>query len=284
MIQLEKLKKTWFFKEVILKQWEILFDEGEKDWNIYIIYDGELAVQRSIKSEVGNMKTLGLLWIWNIVGEGALSRDLPKEVRVISNRNTILLSINGKNTFQDFLKNFPDEWYNLLITIIEIANSRLLRANKEVTANYEVSRAIANIWTIDMKSIYWLLETFHKILEVDQILYFEKNLVMPDYYKLKYDSQAEHKLQNIIIKFPGNILNKEILEEESIHLLPYSRYTALLLWKDNHGFLCVARERKDFNENEEKLLQNVATSFVWVIHQKEILDEQKNKIYIKWGL
>ena len=45
----------------------------------------------------------------------------------------------------------------------------------------------------------------------------------------------------------------------------------------------MGRERKDFSENEEKLLKNTAASFVGIIHQKNLLDQQKNKAYIKSG-
>jgi len=45
-------------------------------------------------------------------------------------------------------------------------------------------------------------------------MYFEKNIVMDDYYKLKYDSRNERSLQNVIIKFKNEAFDENILKEE----------------------------------------------------------------------
>ncbi len=278
---LEILKSSGFFTETSLKRWEFLFHEWDQNERLYVIYDGELSIQRSISTSPWEFKTLWLLGVGNIVGEWALSNKNPKEVQVLAKRDTILLSINAKNDFPIFLQKFPEEWYKLLISIIDIANTRLLRANRELTANYEVSQAISHIEKIDTQAICKLLETFSSILQVEQILYFERNRVMPDYYKLKYDSNNSHKFQNKIFKFQNNTLFLEPLKDENITILPFFKYTPLLLWQENHGFLLISRNKKDFSENEEKLLSNIATSFVWVIHQKEILDDERDRLSLK---
>ena len=283
MLQLENIKSSGYFEELSLEQWSVLFDEGEKDEFLYIVYDGELSVQKSIMTKKGQYKVLWLLWIWNIVWEGSLSNNNPKEVRIIANRKTSLLKIHGKK-FPEFVTHFPKEWYTLLTTIIDIANTRLLRANKELTANYEVNIAISKIKDISLSSILKLLVVFESILGVDQIMYFEKNLVMDNYYKLKYDSKSEQSLQNSIIKFENETFDIAKLKEENIQISKYIRHTKLSLWDTNYGFLLIGKDAKDFNENEEKLLQNTAGSFVGIIHQKKILDDQKNINYIKSAL
>ncbi len=281
MIQLEKIKSSGYFQEIFLPSWEILFKEWSLDENLYIVYDGEISVQKSIITKTWAFKTLSLLWIGNIVWEAALSNKNPKEVQVVANRNTILLKIEGKKQFPQFVSKFPKEGYQLLTTIIEIANNRLLRANKELTANYEVNIAISKIKDISLSSIYKLLVAFESILWVDQVLFFEKNLVMDSYYKLKYNSKKKRSLQNTIIKFPHEILDIKKITDEGIELSRFTRYSKLSLWDKNYGFLLVGKDTKDFNENEEKLLQNTASSFVGIIHQKKILDDQKNINYIK---
>ena len=75
--------------------------------------------------------------------------------------------------------------------IIELSNSRLTRANREITAIYEVNVPISKIKDFSANSLYKLLIVFESILEVDQIMYFEKNLVIDHYFKLKYDSKTE---------------------------------------------------------------------------------------------
>lgn len=284
MLDLEIIKSSGYFEEYVLKKWDILFDEWEVDTYLYIVYDGELSVQKSIKTKKWDYKILSLLGIWNIVGEGALSNSNPKEARIMANRDTNLLRIDGKTQFPKFVSHFPKEWYSLLITIIEIANTRLLRANKELTANYEVNIAISKIKDISLSSIYKLLLVFESILWVDQIIYFEKNLVMDNYFKIKYNSKHKGGIQNTIIKFPGGIFDEKKLQEEEVQLSKYTRHIELNLGEENYGFLLIGKDGKDFHENEEKLLQNTAGSFVWIIHQKKILDEQKNLNYMKSSL
>ncbi len=281
MIDLEKIKLSEYFKEISLRSGDILFREWEEDTYLYIVYDGELQVEKSTSWVNGEFKTLGLLWIWNIVWEASLSRSEKKQVQIKANRNTVLLAVDAKKDFPKFVEQEPQEAYNLLLAIIDLSNLRLLRANREVTANYEVSKAISSIHRFDLHTVFWLLQTFKSILEADSILYFEKNMVMDDYYKLKYHSNMEFEMDKQIFKFPENTLSLVQLEQESIPLDRYTRSTPLFLWDENHGFLLIGRKRKDFHENEEKLLTNTATSFVGVIRQKEILENERNKSYIK---
>lgn len=284
MISLENLKSSGHFNVITLTKWDVLFKQWEIDMNLYLVYNGELSVQKEISLQKWEFKTLGLLGIWNIVWEAALSNDKPKEVQITANRDTTLLSIEWKDAFPEFVKAFPSDGYILLTTIIDIANTRLLRANSELTANYEVNIAISKIKDISLSSIYKLLLVFENILWVEQIMYFEKNLVMDEYYKLRYDSKNERSLRNTIIKFPGGKLDFERLKEEEIVVSKYKRYIKLSLWKENYWFILIGRDKKDFHENEEKLLRNTAASFVAIIHQKRILDDTKNKNYVKSAL
>ena len=145
MVDLQKIKSSGYFKTVSLNAGDILFSEWDINENLYIIYDGELIVEKSINTKKWEFKILGRLGIWNIVWESALSNSNPKEVQIKANRTTQLLYIEWKNDFPKFVKKFPTVGYDLFVSIIEISNSRLLRANSEVTANYEVNMAISKI-------------------------------------------------------------------------------------------------------------------------------------------
>lgn len=267
-----------------MSAWEILFKEWDIDENIYIIYDGELSVERSIETKKWSFKQLWLIGIWNIVWEAALSHSEPKEVQIIANRNTLLLKIEWKKAFPTYVTAFPKDAYEVLITIISIANSRLLRSNRQLTANYEVNVAISKIKDISITSIYKLLLIFQSILQVDQIMYFEKNRVMDSYYKLRYNSKNKSSIQNKIIKFEDETLSFDTLKQEWIELSKHIIHADLTLWEEHYGFLVVGREKKVFHENEQQLLINTAGSFVWIIHQKWLIDEARNKNYIKSAL
>lgn len=281
MIHLENIKSSWHFTQLKLKSWEVLFQQWDIDENLYIIYDGELSVQRSIETKKWDFKELWLLSIGNIVWEAALSHSEPKQVQIVANRDTVLLKIEWKTDFPKFVSEYPSEGYTLLTTIISIANTRLLRANRQLTANYEVNLAISKIKDISITSIYKLLLVFQSILQVDQIMYFEKNRVIDSYYKLRYDSKNTSSIQNKIIKLKNEKFDFDVLQAEKVDLCRYIRSSDLTLWDEHYWFLVMGRDIKDFHENEDQLLANIAWSFVGIIHQKWIIDEAKNKNYIK---
>lgn len=281
MLDLEKIKSSDFFTLQEIQAWETLLKEGDIDEYLYIIYSGELIVEKSINTLQDKFKVLSHLWPWDILWEASLRESHPKQVQIRASQNTRILKIHGKKDFPKFVSKHPQLWYDVLMSVISIANSRLTKANREVTANYEVSIAISKIKDFSASSIYKLLLIFESILEVDQIMYFEKNLVVDHYFKLKYNSLNKHSLQNSILKLEDDNISQEKLTEESIKVSPYIRSAKLSLGEINYGFLVVWKKDTDFTENEEKLLTNIASSLVWVIHQKKLIDDQKNKNYIK---
>ena len=115
-------------------------------------------------------------------------------------------------------------------------------------------------------------------------MYFEKNRVMDTYYKLKYDSKNKTAIQNKIMKFDNEKLNMQQLKDEGIELSRYTRTTELTLWDEHYGFIVIGRDKRDFHEWEEQLLSNTAGSFVGIIHQKWLIDDARNKNYIKSAL
>lgn len=281
MIDLEYLQWSGFFKELILSAWEVLFSEWDVDPHIYLIYDGELIVKKSVATNINAFKTLWTITKWNIVWEWALNHEEKKEVHIEANKKTKLLKIDGKKDFPQFMAEKPKEAYSLLMSIIHLANTRLLEANREITANYEVSLAISHIQEINLLSITRLLETFIPILWVERILYFEKNQAVEWYYKLQYDSKKSSNIENNIFTIQDIKEAHAEIESQWIQLTRFTRITPLPLGKKNYWYIMIGREKNDFHENEEKLLTNTAMSFVSIIHQKEILDATRNKSYIK---
>jgi len=104
-----------------------------------------------------------------------------------------------------------------MLGIISLSNERILKSNKEITANHEINLAISKIKDFSLDAIYKLIIIIQGILEVDQIMYFEKNLVMDHYFKLRYDSYQAHSVQNTILKFENNQVDFDLLEKEKIH-------------------------------------------------------------------
>jgi len=283
-MDLKTLQHSPFFDEVSLSQWDVLFDEWEKDSFLYIVLEGELDIDTSLQSLDKKYKKLWSVKSGGIIGEASLSHSEEKQVRIIARSESKVLKIDGRKDFPNFIKEHPDLGYQILIEIIDMSNKRLLQANKQVTANFEVNNAISKIKDVSNTSIYKLLLIFESILGVDQIMFFEKNVAMDEYFKCKFNSKNKHAITNTIIKFPKWVFSRDIVLESGIELATYIRWVALKLWDNNYGFLVAWKETRSFNENEEKLLQNTASSFVAVIHQKEIMSENENKKHIKSGI
>lgn len=61
MIDLDFLHNCIYFEKLLLTPDDILFREGEKDSFLYIIYDGELAIEKKVQSEENEFKILSYL-------------------------------------------------------------------------------------------------------------------------------------------------------------------------------------------------------------------------------
>ncbi len=134
---------------------------------------------------------------------------------------------------------------------------------------------------IHSKSINVLLDTIQYILWVEQIIFIEKNVALDDYFIVRYDSWEEKKIKNTVLNFKDKDFSVKELEKNDIAVLKHVTFTRLILWDINYWYIIISRNQNFFNENEEKILQNIATSFVWVIRQKEIQKDQKNKLSLK---
>ena len=281
MIDLNFLWTCKYFTKQEMHSEEILFDEGEHDTFLYIIYDGELVVEKKIKAG-WNYKTLSYIRTGNILWEGWLIRKQKKEVRIRATRETILLKI-AWDIFVDFVREFPSESYQLLIHIIAHGNDRLLKANTEITANYEISRSIAHIKNFDTQNIEKVLETIETILESENILYLEKNTIVPWYYKVKYSCGLGNIYWEnaIIYVWWDNFDINALQDSEHISLKKYSGCASVVYGWITKWYLIISRSKKQYNENDNKLLENAATSFAGVVWHKEILDIEKNKKHIK---
>lgn len=281
MIHLEKLKQSTYFEILELRKGDILFSEWESDEYLYIVYDGELRIEKNTSSQIGP-KHLALLGIWNIIGEWSLSSTWPKEVSAVAHRNSQILRIPWKAIFSTLLENNREVAVELIQAIIETTNNRLLRSNKQIATNYEILTAINHITSLDTKSVFWLIDRFSSMMLCDGVLYLEKNPAIEKYLEYKYDSRHPWKLQDIVIEWEKKDIHEEYLKKiPDLPLSDFSIMEELSIGKVVYGYLIVTRKRKIFEDNEKQILASMANSFVWVMRQKKILDDEKNKKYMK---
>jgi Cyclic nucleotide-binding domain len=280
MIDFQTLQKSWFFETIELKKWSFLFREGDIDIYLYIIQQWEMSVEKDTLLDK-KTKRLAIIWKESIIGEWTLCHSSPKEVSIIAVENTLLLRIDTKKSFPDFVKDYPRESFEILKSIIEITNSRLLRANREITSNYEVIQAINKLENEGIQGIFSLLDGFQKILTCDFLLFFENNTAVDNYCVLKYNSQEQWKLQDIIVEKKSMKLEISDIQREKIPLGKFQILETVGTPENILWYLVICNREKLYREEDHKILSSMAHSLLWIVRQKKFLEEEKNRIYIK---
>jgi hypothetical protein len=277
MLDINFLKNSPLFKERILKAWEYLFCEWKKDENIYIIIAWELLIEKFIPSSKNESKILATLKKDEIFWEAALNNDLAKQVSIKAKSKTKVIYINASSDLDAFSLKHTLEAFNLLKYIIHSSNTRLNKSNSLITASYEINNEIATIDNFNFKTIFELIEKIKDIIGVSDIIFLEENPVLKEYLTVKYKTSESWKMQDSVIKLTDNKLDLLEMKNE----LEYSYVQNIKVWDKNYGYLILLRKENDFSENEIKIISSIWVSFSNVLKQKELIEEQKNKDYIK---
>jgi len=272
MLNIEHYKNSWFFKEINLSKWEILFSEWDLDQNLYIIESWEVFVLKETKDK-SDFKILSVLWDEEVFWEASFVSPFDIKMATIkANKDTKLLKIDVLKDLDLFFQKFPNETIDLYKYIISLSNKRLLNANNHILSVYEMNKEI--IWLTDLneKSFFVLIQKFNKLINTDYILYFEKNSIVDGYFTLKYDT-----------RFPWKMLDDvfEIKKEEEIFDLLFLKQDDYVIQKinvlNNYYWFFLLGKGINFTDSELKIIDTISTLLAWVINQKNILKEIKSE-------
>lgn len=277
MLDIKLLNDSWFFKRRILTKWEYLFLEWEVDENIYIILSWELIIQKYTDIKKNEQKNLAVIKKNEVFWEASLNNNLAKEVSIKAKTKTELLYISAQNWLNSFKEKYSEEAFNLLKYIIYISNQRLNIANNLITSSFKISNEIIMLEDFKYKTIFNLIEKIKETIKVDEIIYLVENPVMKQYVTLKYKTSIKWIMQDEVIKITDNKL--ELLDWKTSWKYNYTQN--LKISDKNYWFLIFIRERNEFSENEIKIFTTLSTSLAWVLKQKDYLEQQANKEYIK---
>lgn len=282
---LDKIEQTQYFKSEKIKKWELLFNEWEKDDNLYIIKRWNISIEKYTTSEKNSTKQLSIISTWNFLWESSIDNTINPEKQVLAKAITDSEILSIKWEFvKKFVKEFPELWYDLLQHIIIETNKRLLESNKLITSSYEIEKTINDIQKINHKNIFWLIDKIKNITWVDYILYLEKNTALPDFLILKYDSRQPKKMQDNIFEKKWYFIDLDALMKEcDIKKEDHLVINKLSLWTEVFGFLIFWKYSKPFDWSDKKMFSSVSNSLAWVLKKfftdKEIKDIQSLKIY-----
>ncbi len=277
MLDIAFFKNSEFFKNKKLKKDNFVFKEWEIDNNFYIILSWKISIEKYTTKEKKDVKELDILYSWDFFWESSLSSSEKKELSVKALEDTELIYINSSDWFEKLLEKNPKKWFELLKHIIEITNKRLLKENKQITANYEIVKSIVEIKNINEKNIFLIIEKIKLITGFDYILYFESNPVIDNFIVLKYDSREAWKLQDKILDIKKLEKLKDVKE---LKLVNNNFIQKLSIWELNLWYM-IFWKKDEFNYEDKKLVVSVSNSLTWLLKQKEFLKEELNKNYMK---
>jgi len=277
MLNINIFKNSGFFETRTLNIWEYLFKEWEVDGNIYIIITWELIIEKFTNSSKTESKILATLKNNEVFWEASLNDNLPKQVSIKAKQITQIIFINASTWLEKFSEEYKEETFSLLKYIIFLSNNRLNKSNSLITASYKISREITNINNFTSKSIFELIEKIKEIIDVSEIIFLEENPVLKEYLVLKYKTSLPWKMQDEVIKVTDNKLN--LLELKNSW--KYNYMQNIKIWTKNYWYLIFLREKNNFTENEIKIISTLSSSFWGLLKQKELLEEQRDKDYIK---
>ncbi len=277
MLDINKLKNTWYFTEITLKKWDVLFNEWETDNNIYIIIIWELSVEKFTTKNRNETKILWYLWNDDVFWEAALNTDIPKQVNIIARKDTKLIYIPAKKLITTFSITHKDEAFKLLRYIIYLSNKRLSDSNSLITSTYKISKEISKLNIINNKSIFSIIEKMKESLNVDDVIYYEVSPVMDNFIIKKYDTRLSWKLLNIVIDITDNEL--DLLDYKWEWYFVFKQ--KLSIWANNIWYLIFLKKWQKFSDSDKKVFATTSGSIAWLIKQKQLLDEQRDKEFME---
>lgn len=276
MIDIDFLENSWYFKTKTLKKWEVLFNEWDFDNNLYVIKKWRLYIKKRVNLNNSDARIIAEIWIWEIFWEWSLWNSDAKEVRIEASEDSILLEIEAKNTFEEFLQRYTKNWIIILSSIINISNKRLLEANHLLTLSYKINKYISEVNIFNNKNLFNIIEELKKTINSKYMIYVEKNSVIENIATVKYDTRLKWKmLQNVIeIKDNKVILNRLIKE-----WIKLSKYNLIEELKNNNKIIwyLIIWNENTFNEGEKKSLSIISVAIAWFIKQKEYFEENLYK-------
>ncbi len=107
---------------------EVVFEEGSKGYEMFIIKEGKVRVEIKIKSDnQENIKNLGVIKEGEFFGEMSIIEGSPRSATVVAVEDCKLVALN-KNRFYELIEHSPE----FAIKIVRKLSERLKEANQRL--------------------------------------------------------------------------------------------------------------------------------------------------------
>lgn len=279
MYNLHDLESVVYFQKKTYEKDEVIFNEGEENIFLYVVLEWKLLVDKQISSSE-ERKEIAILQSGDIFWEGSISGNYKKQVRVVCKEKAILYVLDTSTNLNKCLTEFPLISFEIFKKIISLTNTRLLVSDREATINYEVTKKINALEKIDFKSLTSLFDQIANAFWCDYLLYLEKKEFIEHTLVIRYDTRNSGKNENIVITFPDDF-KTNILEENGINLWENTFLQKIAVWGEILWYLVFWNNSKNFNDSDHRVAESIGNSLVWILRQKKLLDEERDKNYLK---
>ncbi len=185
---LKKIQKILkIAEEKTFKAGDVIFNEGDEDLNFYIILKGEIEISKMTTD--GTPKVIAQVEAGEFLGEGVFSGKTKKPATAKALTDVITMSFTMEK-FKKLTEEDSNSAVNFLLSVLETANSRLIKTNTKLLAIYEMSE-LTDMYSDDLKNLSSnLVEKLITITESKEGLLLLKN-PFTNTYRTLYSSTPD---------------------------------------------------------------------------------------------
>jgi len=249
-------------ERVSFEKGEMIFREGKKNSNFYILLKGKVAIGK--KASGGEIKAIAELSEGDFLGEGILSgvTKKPASAKALTKVTAMKLT---KAHFEKLKKEEPGTLIRFLMAVLGVASSRLEKTDAKLLALFEISYLL-NIYRYDLREL--AAGIIHKLIESTES---KEGLLMlrnPDKsYRIIYSTSHhfnESSLKKLDLKKSHNQKGLMIVPLKDVGLLALKR-------------------KSDFEDDQLRFLILIADQVAYNIKEAaQRADEQARQILAKY--
>ena len=131
-----------YFKPTAYEAGQVIFKEKSPGDTLYIILDGEVAIEKAMDEEDRDFKTLAILAPGDFFGEMAvLEAGKPRSAQARAAKDASLYEVH-RDRFFAFIKERPEAGIGIFTEIMRTVFRRLQHTSSELTMLFDVSRLL----------------------------------------------------------------------------------------------------------------------------------------------
>jgi CRP-like cAMP-binding protein len=189
------------FKLIDFKENEIIFDEGDKGEEFYIIESGTVIIEKSLNKEQSEFKELAKILEGDFFGEAAVIDDKPRSARARTASKCKIYKIEKKDFF-DIIYKKPKEAIEIFSQITLSALDRLRNTSRELALLFDISKLLSKQYKEEKEFLKEMVKEVALFFEGDWNIYSYCYNYFNDEYEIsgsdkEFNGEFNIELKNI---------------------------------------------------------------------------------------